>query len=197
MSKIVLLGDSIVQYMPYFYKGNLGSNEDEVIYHGIENIGVGTYKNYVWSKMKDKNADIYVLLIGINNILRPDCDYDDRESLEEIIAKLKEFINEITSTTSSRLIVQSIYPTKYLDSNQKVKKVNEQLNIYCKEINVEYLDLYSLLEDESGVFNKEYSDDGIHPNEIGYGVVAKELSKKIQGKEKNKRLVKKDENTSK
>lgn len=197
MSKIVLLGDSIVQYMPYFYKGQLGCNEDEVVYHGIENIGIGTYKKYVWPKMEDKDADVYILLIGINNICRPDCDYDDRESLEETIAKLKELIHAITSTTSSRLIVQSIYPTKYFDSNQEVKKVNEQLAKHCKKINVEYLDLYSLLVDESGLFNKEYTDDGIHPNSIGYGIIAKELSEKIQGKEKNKLLVKKGENTSK
>ena len=43
MSKIVFLGDSITEYMPYVYKDKVGGEEDVVSYHGVENIGVGCF----------------------------------------------------------------------------------------------------------------------------------------------------------
>lgn len=190
MSKLTLIGDSITQYMPYFYKGRVGLNGDEIEYCGVENIGVGSYRNYIWPNVKQKDVDIYILLIGTNNISRPDCDYDNRETLEDLIDKLKEFIGEITTSTSARLIVQSIYPTKYFERNQNIIKVNKQIEIYCKEIGVEYLDLYPLLEDEAGVFSKEYSDDGIHPNSDGYHVIANEINKKLAEKILQKQIKK-------
>lgn len=179
MSKIILMGDSITEYMPYIFKGKIGCPEDEVQYRGIENIGVGRYMKYVWPNVLKANADVYILLIGINNILRPDCDDDEKETLDDIIDKLKEFINVIINNGSPRLIVQSIYPTKYLNSNTKVIYVNEALKNYCQILGIEYLDLYNVLQDDDGLFNKKYSNDGIHPNEEGYKLIAKEINNRL------------------
>ena len=114
MSKIVFLGDSITEYMPYVYKDKVGGEEDVVSYHGVENIGVGCFHQYCWPRVKEKesDADIFVLLIGTNNLSRPDCDYDDRETFDDLVMKMKEMINDVI-LTGSRLIVQSVYPTKY------------------------------------------------------------------------------------
>lgn len=188
MSKIILMGDSITEYMPYVFKGNIGNDGDEVKYFGVENIGVGTYMKYVWPEVDHEEVDTYILLIGTNNISRPDCDYDERESLDELVDKLREFINQIVSSCSSRLLVQSIYPTKYPIGNEEILFVNEKLKSYCNSLGVEYLDLHCLLIDEEGLFNKKYSDDGIHPNELGYKIVADEINKKLK-KDLSKKLI--------
>lgn len=180
MSKIILMGDSITEYMPYIFKGNIGNDGDEVKYFGVENIGVGSYMRYCWPKVDHEDIDTYILLIGTNNISRPDCDYDERESLDELVDKIKEFINIIISSGSSKLIVQSIYPTKYPNRSEKILFVNEKIKKYCNNIGVEYLDLHSLLIDEGGLLDTKYSEDGIHPNELGYNVISNEINKKLK-----------------
>ena len=187
MSKIVFIGDSITEYMPYIYKGSIGNPNDEVQYRGIENIGVGDYMKYCWPRRVNEGADTYILLIGINNICRPDCDDDNRETLTDLEEKLKEFISEIVKSTPARLIVQSIYPTKYLNSRDAIILINNKLQRFCQDIGVEYLDIYSLLKDENELLDSKYSDDGIHPNNAGYFVVAEAINKQL-GLEPSKRL---------
>jgi len=180
MSKIVLMGDSITEYMPYIFKGTIGTSSDEIKYFGVENIGVGCYMNYAWPRVDHENVDTYILLIGTNNISRPDCDYDGRETLEDLVDKLKEFIDKIITTSpQSRLIVQSIYPTKYPQRSDKIIYVNSKVEEYCNDKGIDYLGLHSILKDDEGLLNKEYSDDGIHPNKEGYDVVAREINKKL------------------
>lgn len=78
-------------------------------------------------------------MIGTNNISRPNCDYDGRETLNDLVGKLKEFISKIIANSNSMLLVQSIYLTKYVGKINSIKVVNEKLEEYCNEIGVEYL----------------------------------------------------------
>ena len=188
MAKIVFLGDSITAYMPYIFKGTIGNDGDEVIYHGIENIGVGSFMNYVWPRLEEKNVDTYILLIGINNLFRPDCDYDNRESIEEVILKIKEFIKLISESSDARLIVQSLYPNDTKSIIHQIELVNNNIQEYCSSIEAEYLDIYPILVDEEGLMKKEYTKDGIHPNEQGYQVIAEEINK-ILHKQHTKKLI--------
>ncbi|MBQ7137131.1 MAG: SGNH/GDSL hydrolase family protein [Bacilli bacterium] len=180
MSKIVFMGDSITQYMPYIFKGNIGENGDEVKYIGVENIGIGTYMDYVWPRVESENADVYILLLGINNISRPDCDYDERQSLDDVADKLKEFIDKIVNSGAERLLVQSIYPTDLHNRKEKIIFVNNKIESYCNNVGIEYLDLHSILQDDEGLLDKKYSDDGIHPNELGYNVIADKINKRLK-----------------
>lgn len=175
MSKIVFMGDSITEYIQYVYKDKIGDESDVIKYFGVENIGVGNYMKYCWPHVDKDNVDYYVLLIGTNNISRPDCDYDNRETLDELVEKLKEFINLITSDSSSKLIVQSIYPTKYDWEKNDIIFVNNQLKEYCDSVNIDYIDIYNLIKTEDGLINSEYSDDGIHPNYRGYNLILNQI----------------------
>ena len=174
--KILLLGDSIMAYMP---KGLIGNKEDEEIKHCYENMGVGTLYNYVWKRINILDADINILLIGINNILRPDCDYDDKESLEDVLDKLKELINDICTKSSGKLIVQALYPTDSYSRKVSIDYVNNVLENYCKENNIPYLDLTSELADEQGLLKNEYSNDGLHPNKECYDIIVQRINDKI------------------
>lgn len=179
MSKVVLMGDSITEYMPYIYKEPIGGPEDEIKYVGVENIGVGSYMNYVWPRFEKEGIDTYYLLIGTNNISRPDCDYDEKETLEDLIGKIKIFIDMIVASNTGELIVQSIYPTKHEYRINDIKYVNNAIKLYCDSIGVEYLDMYSLLANSEDLFDERYTDDGIHPNKEGYALLANEISKRL------------------
>lgn len=174
--KILILGDSIMAYMP---NGLIGNKEDEEIKHCYENMGVGTLCNYVWKRINILDADVNILLIGINNILRPDCDYDDKESLEDVLDKQKELINDICIKSSGKLIVQALYPTDSYSRKISIDYINNGLENYCNENNVAYLDLTEELEDEKGLLKKEYSNDGLHPNKECYDIIAQRINDKI------------------
>jgi len=176
MTKVVFMGDSITEYIPYVFKGQVGSNEDEIKYFGVENIGVGNYMRYCWPHVDHENVDYYVLLIGINNISRPDCDYDNRETLDELKDKFKEFINLIVKSNSGKLVVQSIYPTKSDYRKEDIINVNSFLKDYCEANDIVYLDIYSLLKTSDDYLDDKYTDDGIHPNHAGYELILSEIS---------------------
>ena len=175
MSKVLLLGDSITYYLP---KSKIGNSSDVIYNRGIENIGIETYRNYVLPHTEYKRADIIVILIGINNILRPDCDYDSKESLDNLMIKYNTLVSDIKKESNAKLIIQSIYPTKELDVNKKVEYINEKLMKYCKDNNIQYLNLYNDLI-LNGVLNKNYSNDGLHPNMEGYELITDKINKAI------------------
>jgi acyl-CoA thioesterase-1 len=49
-----------------------------------------------------------------------------------------------------------------------ILRANEWLRAYCAAHRYEYIDVFSAMVDVQGMLRKEYSDDGIHPNEAGY-----------------------------
>lgn len=179
MAKIVLMGDSITEYMPYIYKEKIGTEEDEVKYFGVENIGVGSFTNYVWPHVDKENVDTFFLLIGTNNISRPDCDYDGKETLEDLVMKIRSLIDMVIASRSGSLVVQSIYPTKHSYRVEDIKYVNKCIKEYCDVVGVEYLDMYSKLATEEDLFDERFTDDGIHPNKDGYALLAEEITKRL------------------
>ena len=191
MKKVALLGDSITEYMPYVIDRQMkkGFNEpmisdklpdNDIVFHvcGVSNIGVGCYHNYCWKDVKKDDIDCFVLLIGINNLLRPDCDYDGKESLDETFEKMQLFIQDIISIGKD-ILVQLLYPTHYIDTNKDVVIINDKLRRYCEDEHIDYLDLYNDLLGDSGVLDAKYTNDGLHPNEKGYMFILDQISKKI------------------
>lgn len=176
MAKILLIGDSLTERIP---PNLIGEQSDEVINQGISNIGVGTYHQYVWPKVYESDIDIVIFLLGLNNILRPDCDYDNLETIDDTIEKIKKFINEITKT-DSRLILQSLYPTRNANINELIQYVNEKILEHCYHIDIEYLEMYDLLTDKEGLLKNEYTIDGIHFNENGVSLIANQINDFLQ-----------------
>lgn len=175
MSKIVLMGDSIIERMP---ENLIGNEDDEIKNFGIENICCETYHLYCWPQIKQLKADIYILLIGINNILMKEVDSTTPDTLDIIVNKLKKFITDISY--KSVLLVQSIYPTNNPSINEEIKYINEKISEYCYELDIEYLDFYDLLTDKNGLLNDNYSSDGLHPNDECYNLIANQLNDYIK-----------------
>lgn len=194
-----MLGDSIVEYLPYITKskGKRGFDEPIILdefpelsgnlyIHGLENVGIKTFQKYLWPNVGKENVDCFILLLGINNLLRPDCDNDGIDTKDSVYEKLVDFINEIRNS-GYRIVVQSLYPVNKdsLYSNRKeeiendIVTVNEKLKKYCDDNHIEYLDLYSVLIDEKNKINPLYSDDGLHPNKVGYTKVLNEILEKV------------------
>ncbi len=50
--------------------------------------------------------------------------------------------------------------------------LNEWLRIYVREKGLVYVDYYTALVDERGSLKAGYSEDGLHPNNRGYQLMA-------------------------
>ena len=52
--------------------------------------------------------------------------------------------------------------------NEQVIVLNSSIKEWSTQYDFTYLDLYSLVTDEYGYFDKQYTDDGIHLNKNGF-----------------------------
>ena len=63
--------------------------------------------------------------------------------------------------------------------NEKIKEINTKLSDLVKEKEINYIDVYSVLE-KDGSLNKDYTEDGVYLNDKGYKEVKKLIDKIIK-----------------
>jgi len=81
-------------------------------------------------------------------------------------------VNKIKVALSSVLPAFD-YPWKPgLQPAEKIVTLNKMIKYYADSHGIVYLDYFSSLVDERKGLKKEYSGDGVHPNEIGYKIMA-------------------------
>jgi len=54
----------------------------------------------------------------------------------------------------------------------RILEMNRWLKKYCEKNGIVYLDYFSAVEDEKGLLKKELAEDGLHPNDAGYKIMA-------------------------
>ncbi len=175
---IVFLGDSITDWYPI-----------EEIYGDLPIVrsGIAGYETEdIISKLETMvyryNPTKIFILIGTNDLKR------DEDATEKTANNMKKIINEIhKKRKNAKIYLQSIYPVnrnlwapeeRY---NSEITEVNNIMKEYCKENNVTYIDMYNELADENGNFDEKYTDDGLHPNDLGYARISLVLSEYIYG----------------
>lgn len=177
---IIFFGDSITE----FYK------IDE-IYDNYQITGSGK-SGYTTEDLLDNmenmlykyNPTKVILLIGTNDIMT---DVSEKQQ-KETINNIKKICSEISKNRPDcKIYVESIYPVnKDLDSNMvnkrtnsAIKNINKEVKKYCEEKKLTYIDIYDELTDKDGNFDKAYSDDGLHPTDLGYAKISTLLTKYI------------------
>ncbi len=173
---IVFLGDSITDWYPI---------EDIFGDLPIVRSGVAGYETDDILQRMDSMVYIYnptkvFILIGTNDIKYSE---DDEKRTADNIKKIIENIKK--NRSKSNIYYQSIYPInrdmyaveeRY---NDEIQEINNIMKDYCIKNNITYIDMYKELADENGDFNRKYTYDGLHPNELGYARISQVLSKYI------------------
>jgi len=173
---IVLFGDSITQFYPV--------ND---IYDNYQIIGSGV-SGYTTTDLLDRmvkmlyqyNPTKVFLLIGTNDIMLD----TSEEKLEDTVDNIKKISEDIKKyRPNAKLYIESIYPVnKSLNkemvnqrTNEAIKSMNKKIDEYCKKEKISYINIYDELTDEDGNFDKKYTNDGLHPNDLGYAKITKLL----------------------
>ncbi|KJF42833.1 GDSL-type esterase/lipase family protein [Draconibacterium sediminis] len=119
---------------------------------------------------RSKPAKVF-LLIGINDLARN----IPADTVFQNICKIASSIRE--SSPSTLVYVQSILPvnpsfrkfSNHVSKTNEVMDINEKLNRWCNNNNVEFVDLFSsFTEDNTNYLNPNFTNDGLHLTAKGY-----------------------------
>ena len=169
---IVFLGDSITEFYPIdsIYR------DLPIVKSGISGYTTDDLLERMNSMVYQYNPTSVYLLIGTNDIMT-----DGEATKDETVEKIEKIISDIKMNRSmAKIYLESIYPiNRNLDTgmvknrkNEIIREMNEALEKYCVQNQVTYIDMYKELIDSDGNFSKDYTDDGLHPNDLGYARIS-------------------------
>lgn len=111
-----------------------------------------------------QSPQILVMLIGTN-------DLGKGHPIDEITHNIEHMVSRAVSK-NIKVVLCSLLPTRgeYAKSHNALdlKAINRNLDNISKTYCTDYVDFYSQLVDENGLFSSTFTSDGIHPNQTGY-----------------------------
>lgn len=166
----LFIGDSITD--GYYLQGYLAGIP--TINRGISaDIAGGVYTRRILFNLESK-PKAALLMIGTNNVncnLELDTYFDD-------VQKILEYLQ--TNAPQAKLYLQSILPLgKDWPAAPEVRSYNQKLEALAQSLGVEYLDIYSLFE-EDDYLPASLSEDGVHPNGRAYQIWSDFLLKRFK-----------------
>lgn len=174
---IVILGDSITELYPIDEAyGSL-----PVVKSGVSGYKTTDILSRIESMAYQYNPTKLFLLIGINDVAY---ETDDKK-VNQTISNIEKIIKKIRKNRSeTKIYVQSLYPINRElndnkineDINEAIIYMNKKIKKYCKEKNITYINVHDELIDDDGNFAEKYTNDGIHPNTLGYVAITRVLS---------------------
>ena len=126
----------------------------------------------------DLHPKVVVILAGTNDI----AGNTGPMRTEDIEANLASF-SELARAHGIRVVYSSVLPVHNYTERSKdffaqrpmprILELNQWLKDFCDKNNIVYLDYFSAVADDKGLLKKDLADDGLHPNDAGYNIMAK------------------------
>jgi lysophospholipase L1-like esterase len=180
-NRVVFLGDSITDYWklpdyfpgkPYINRGIDGQTTPEMLVRFRQDV-IGVHPK------------VLVVLAGTNDI----AGVTGRTSNEDIEANYASMA-ELARAHRIRVVFASVLPVHNythdaeesfaLRPSDRIQALNKWLKEYCAKNGFVYLDYFSALVDEHGKLKRALADDGLHPTDAGYKIMASLAEKAIQ-----------------
>lgn len=175
---IIFIGDSIVEYYPL---QELLQTNKVLINRGIRGYKTDLLLDNLDAHLFGSALDKVFILIGTNDIGKEIPQSETLENLEGVIQKISREYPLAQIQLLSVLPVnegEEYKGTVYLRTNGKIQDLNRAYqglaSIYT---NVQFIDLYETLLDETGQLDQEFTTDGLHLTIAGYALLSSELDK--------------------
>ncbi len=180
-SRVVFLGDSVTDYwkLPDYFPGK------PYINRGID--GQTTPEMLVRFRQDviDLHPKVVVVLAGTNDIAGV-----TGPTLNQDIEANYASMAELARAHRIRMVFASVLPVHNythdaeesfaLRPRDRILALNKWLKDYCAKNRFVYLDYFSALVDERGMLKRALADDGLHPTDAGYKIMASLAEKAIQ-----------------
>lgn len=172
-NRVVFLGDSITDYWkladyflgkPYINRGIDGQTTPQMLVRFRQDV-------------IDLHPKVLVVLAGTNDLAGV-TGPTHNEDIEANYASMAD----LAQTHGIRVVFASILPVHNytpdakesfaLRPRERILALNIWLKDYCVKNSIVYLDYFSALVDNKGMLKRDLADDGLHPNDAGYKVMA-------------------------
>ncbi len=179
--RVVFLGDSITDYWklpdyfpgkPYINRGIDGQTTPEMLVRFRQDVIA-------------LHPKVVVMLAGTNDIAGV-----TGPTLNEDIEANYASMAELARSHRIRMVFASVLPVHNythdaeesfaLRPRARILALNKWLKDYCAKNRLMYLDYFSALVDERGMLKRTLADDGLHPTDAGYKIMASLAEKAIQ-----------------
>ena len=179
-NRVVFLGDSITDYwklsdyfpgMAYINRGIDGQSTPEMLVRFRQDV-------------IDLHPAVLIVLAGTNDV----AGVTGRSRNEDIEANYASMA-ELARLHHIRVVFASLLPVyNYTEESkesfalrprERILALNAWLKDYCAKEGDVYLDYFSALVDDKGMLKRNLSDDGLHPNDAGYKIMARLAEKAI------------------
>lgn len=166
----VFLGDSLTDFYPLeeFY------DELPVVNSGVSGYQTTDILSRIDSMVTIYNPTKVFLLIGTNDI-------EAERSEDEIVENIAEIIDGIhEKRPKAKIYLESLLPVNRSDdekinhdtvgrrTNETIQSINEKLESYAEENDIEFINLYDEFTDENGELALKYTEEGLHLSNLGY-----------------------------
>jgi len=122
------------------------------------------------SDVIDLKPKAVVINAGINDIAENTSTYDPDFTLNNI-----KSMAQLAEANNIKVILTSLLPCNSIEWKSSIKNIpekiyvlNENIKVFAKENDFQYVDYYTSMVDENKGLKDEYSLDGLHPNRDGY-----------------------------
>ncbi|MBG6063321.1 lysophospholipase L1-like esterase [Flavobacterium sp. CG_9.1] len=177
--RIVFMGDSITEFWstidseyftgkPYLNRGISGQTTPQMLIRFRADV-------------IDLKPSAVVILAGINDI----AGNTGPVTLQMITNNIVSMV-ELAHVNQIKVILCSVLPAYDFpwkpnqNPAQKVVDLNKMIKKYAEAKGILYLDYFSAMRDERDGLKSAYSGDGVHPNKLGYQVMAPLAEKAIK-----------------
>lgn len=180
-NQIVFIGDSITEIFNIneLFSAFCNENGIEIYNRGIS----GDTSNRLLERLDRNLINIepkaVALMIGTN-------DFSYTANSEYVFRNIKKIVEKIQSSLpSTKIILECLTPVntttyKFEKSRKKsIKSLNNLIRDYARKNNLSLIDVYDRLIDNNDNFDTKYTYDGLHPNVLGFEIIAEELKKEL------------------
>lgn len=169
--RVVFLGDSITDgwKLDKFFPGKSYVNR------GISGQTTPQMLVRMYPDVIDLQPDAVILLAGTNDVAG-----NTGPETAKMIQENYKAITELAQAHHVEVILCSLTPVSdYTEHPQTTRRppaqiveLNAWIKAYAARANATFADYYSALVDGKGMLKDGYSDDGLHPNDRGYALLA-------------------------
>ena len=176
--RVVFMGDSITEEWSNLYADYFDTE-------GYINRGIGgqtTPQMLIRFKpdVIDLEPDIVVILAGTNDIAGNTGPSNVKMITDNIFS-----MAELARAHQIKVVLSSILPVFEYEWAKEIKdvpatidSVNNELKKYANDHGLVYFNYFSLMVDQRRGLNKDYTYDGVHPNQDGY-ILMSSLAQKV------------------
>lgn len=168
--RVVLMGDSITDF---WRQGDSALFKSDVVDRGISGQTSSQMLVRFWPDVIALHPRIVQILAGTNDIAGNTGPSSEQDYENNIMAMVT-----LAQAHHIRVILGSMPPANtfwwsphHYRPAAEIRHLNDWLRGYARASGAGFIDYYAHLATPTGAFRPHLSNDGVHPNEAGYGVM--------------------------